>query len=58
MNVLKQNHRHKKQPAGCQVGGVGWEAGVGRLQLLYLEWTNNKVLMYSTGNYSHYPVIM
>lgn len=49
MNLLKQNHRHKKQPAGCQVGGAGWEAGVSRLQLLYLEWTNNKVLLIAQG---------
>ena len=25
--------------------GVKWEAGVSRCKLLYLEWTNNKVLL-------------
>ena len=31
--------------------GMGGEFGVGRRKLLYLEWINNKVLLYSTGNY-------
>ena len=30
----------------------------GRCKLLHLEWTNNKVLMYSTGNHTQYPVII
>ena len=34
-----------------------WEFGVSRCKLLHLEWINNKVLIYSTGNYSQYPVI-
>ena len=42
-------------------GGVGegteWEAGVSRCKLLYIEWINNKVLLYSTGNYIQYPMI-
>ena len=33
------------------------EFGVGRCKLLHLEWINNKVLMYSTGNYIEYLVI-
>ena len=37
--------------------GMDWEFGVGRCKLLHLEWINNKVLMYSTGNYIQYPVI-
>ena len=36
---------------------MGWEFGLGRCKLLYLEWINNKALMYSTGNYTQYPVI-
>ena len=31
--------------------GMDWDFGVGRCKLLYLEWINNKVLLYSTGNY-------
>ena len=28
-----------------------------RKKLLGLEWIDNKVLLYSTGNYAQYPVI-
>ena len=37
-------------------GGMDWEFGVSRCKLLYIEWINNKVLLY-TGNYIQYPVI-
>ena len=30
--------------------GMEWKFGVGRSKLLPLEWANNKVLLYSTGN--------
>ena len=33
------------------------EFEVGRCKLLHLEWINNKVLLYSTGNYIKYAVI-
>ena len=33
-----------------------WEVGVSRCKLLYTGWTNNKVLLYSTGNYTQYPM--
>ena len=35
-------------------GGMNWEFGVSRCKLVYTEWINNKVLLYSTGQY---PVI-
>ena len=38
-------------------GGMQWEVGVSRCKLLYIEWINNKVLLYSTGNYTQYPMI-
>ena len=38
-------------------GGMDWEFGVSRCKLVYVEWMNNKVLLYSTGNYIQYPVI-
>ena len=40
-------------------GGRGrdWEFVVGRCKLLHLEWINNKVLLYSTGNSIQYLVI-
>ena len=31
--------------------------GISRCKLLYIEWINNKVLLYSIGNYTQYPVI-
>ena len=34
-----------------------WEFGISRCKLLYIEWINNKVLLYSTGNYIQYPVM-
>ena len=57
----KQTHRHREQTCGCPGagggGGLDWEFGVSRCELSYIEWINNKVLLYSTGNYIQYPVI-
>ena len=40
---------------------VGWrdrvKVGVSRHKLLYIEWINNKVLLYSTENYIQHPMI-
>ena len=36
---------------------MDWEFGSSRWKLLYIEWINNKVLLYSTGNYIQSPVI-
>ena len=35
--------------------GKDWEYGISRCKLLsqYIGWTNNKVLLYSTGKYIH-----
>ena len=38
-------------------GGKDWEFGIGRYKLLYTKWINNKILLYSTGNYIQYLVI-
>ena len=38
-------------------GSMGSEFGTSRCKLLYIEWINNKVLLYNTGNYVQYPVI-
>ena len=38
-------------------GRTGWEFGVSRCKLLCIEWIDNKVLLYSTGNYIQYPGI-
>ena len=37
--------------------GKDWEFGISRCKLVYIGWINNKVLLYSTGNYIQYPVI-
>jgi len=36
---------------------MDWEFGVIRCKLLCIERINNKVLLYSTGNYIQYPVV-
>ena len=38
-------------------GGKDWEFGISRCKLVYIGWINNKVLLYSTGNYIKYPVV-
>ena len=38
-------------------GGMDWEFGISRCKLVHIGWINNKVLLYSTGNYIQYPVI-
>ena len=56
----KPTHRYRKQTCGCQGedgGGIDWEFGISRCKLLYIGWINNKVLLYSTGNYIQYPVV-
>ena len=56
----KQTYRHREQPFGCQGGeGLGSD-GLGvwdsQRQTINIGWINNKVLLYSTGNYIQYPV--
>ena len=34
-----------------------WEVWVSSYKILHTECINNKVLLYSTGNYTQYPVI-
>ena len=47
----KQTLRHREQTCGCQREGRGkgrtWEQGVGRCQLLHLEWINDTPLQSS-----------
>ena len=64
MNLSMKQEKKKKgqreQTDGCQGGGE-WEtagkSGISRCKLAYIEWINNKVLLYSRGNYPQYPVI-
>ena len=56
---------HREATSGCWRWGamegwrgeMDWEFRISRCELLYIEWINNKVLLYSTGNYIQYPVI-
>ena len=58
----KQTHRHRKQTCGCQGGGgwgrMDWEFGVSRLDSIRYGMNKQEGLLYSTGNYIQYPVIM
>ena len=62
MNLsTKQTHRHREHTCGCQGegegGGMEWEFGISRCELLHIGWINKKVLLQSTGNYIQYPLI-
>ena len=51
----KQTQGYREQACGCKGEGVGGaierQVGVSRCKLLYIEWINDKLLRYSTGNY-------
>ena len=57
----KQTHRHREKTCGCQGWGMrkGWIESLGLAYANYYIWNgyNNKVLLYSTGNYIQYPLI-
>ena len=59
---LLRLHRYREQTC-CQRKGVGvgkvrvGSLGISRCKLLYTEWIDNKVLLYSAGNYIQCPVI-
>ena len=38
-------------------GCLDWEFGISGCKLLYIDWKNNKVLLYSMWSYIQYPVI-
>ena len=40
---------------GC--GRMDWEFGISRCKVLYIEWTNNKVLLHSSEDYIQYSAI-
>ena len=53
----KWTHRHRGQTCGCQGGGgwgMEWKFGVSSCKLLSMEWMDNGVLLYGTGNYGQY----
>ena len=61
LSMKQKQTQNREQTCGCQ-GEAGWgRDGLGvwisRCKLLYIVWINNKVLLYSTGNYIQYPAI-
>ena len=46
-----------EQVCGCRGGGMERELGVSRCKLLHIEWSEDKALLYSTRNYTQYPVV-
>ena len=51
--------KNRRVAAKVDRGGrrLNWEFEISRCKLVYIEWINNKVLLYTTGNYIQYPVI-
>ena len=42
---------------GGELGSKDWEFGISRCKLLYIEWINNKALLYSPGHCIQYLII-
>ena len=57
----RETHRHTEQTWLPRRRGSGegkeWEVGVSRCKLVYTDWINNRVLLYSTGCYIQYSMI-
>ena len=56
---LQDRNRFKDTENLCLPRGKGveWEVGARRYKLSYMEWINNKVLLYSIENYIQYPML-
>ena len=53
----QQTYRHRQQIYGYQrEKHVGEAFVISRYRLLYIKQINNKVLLYSTGDYIQYPL--
>ena len=53
-----QGHREQACDWGRRVGMEGLELGISRCKLLYIEWIGKKVLLYSTGSYSIFNILL
>ena len=56
----KQTHIENRLVVAKGEGGrrrKNWKSRISRCKLLYIGWINNKVLLYSTGNYIQQPMI-
>ena len=57
MDLKKKSESRLVVSKGERCGrGIDWDFGVSRYKPLHIEWIN-KDLLYSTGNYTQYPVI-
>ena len=54
MDIEKRLVAAKREEVGRE---MEWDVGITRYKFLYVEWINNKVLLYSTENYMQYPMI-
>ena len=58
MNLsMKHKRTHGEQTCRGGVEGFYKECGISRCKLLYIEWINNKVMLYRTGNHIQYSII-
>ena len=53
MNLSANRETHREE--GLRMNGLGILDN--QMELIYIEWVNNKVLLYSTGDYIKYPGI-
>ena len=53
----KQTLEKRRVVATEGEGGVDWEFRIRRCKLVYIEWINNKDLLYNTENYIQHLVI-
>ena len=58
----KHTHRPREKTCGCQRGlwggeGLDWDFEISKCKLLYIEWMNNKALLYNTGNCIQHSLI-
>ena len=59
MNLfMKQTTHHRLVVAKGDHGGGGldWEFGISRGQVLYIDWVSNTARLYSTGNHIQYSI--
>ena len=55
-----ENECYREKTGGYQGGrfggGMKWDIGVSRCKFLYIEWANNRGLLYITENHIQYPM--
>ena len=56
-NILTDLENELVDTRGKAEGAIDWEFGMDMYTLIYLKWTTNKDLLYSTGNSAQFSVI-